>query len=204
MTTTTLRVHGLDCADEATPLRDVLQSRAGVRELSFDLLRGLMIVEHDETAITRDDLIAAVAATGLRAEPWNEETATESGAPEQNRWQRSALTVGSGVLLGTGLVVQGLTDGWASFLGASESSPSIFVRGLFIASAIVGSSLVLPKAWIALRRGRLDMNVLMTVAVAGAITSASLPKRRRCRFCSRCRWRWRRGASAALAERSRR
>ena len=177
MTTTTLRVHGLDCADEATPLRDALQSRAGVRELSFDLLRGLMIVEHDETAITRDDLIAAVASTGLQAEPWNEETATKSGAVEQNRWQRSSLTVGSGVLLGTGLVVQGLTDGWSSLLGASESPPSIFVRGLFITSAIVGSSIVLPKAWIALRRGRLDMNVLMIVAVAGEIGRASCRER---------------------------
>ena len=45
---TTLRVHGLDCADEAAELREALQSRPGVRELSFDLLRGLMIVEHDE------------------------------------------------------------------------------------------------------------------------------------------------------------
>ncbi len=34
--TITLRVHGLDCADEATELREALQSRPGVRELSFD------------------------------------------------------------------------------------------------------------------------------------------------------------------------
>lgn len=34
--TITLHVHGLDGADEATELREALQSRAGVRELSFD------------------------------------------------------------------------------------------------------------------------------------------------------------------------
>ena len=56
ITPTTLRVHGLDCADEAAELRESLQSRAGVRELSFDLLCGLMVVEHDESAVTRDDL----------------------------------------------------------------------------------------------------------------------------------------------------
>lgn len=43
--TTTLRVHGLDCADEAVELRKTMQSRASVRESSFDLLRGLMVVE---------------------------------------------------------------------------------------------------------------------------------------------------------------
>lgn len=39
--TTTLRVHGPDCADEAAELREALHSRAGVRELSFDLVREL-------------------------------------------------------------------------------------------------------------------------------------------------------------------
>ena len=88
MTTTTLRVRGLDCADEADPLRDALQSRAGVRELSFDLLRGLMIVEHDEAAVTRDDLIAAVAAIGLRVELECDVCPVEGSAPESRRGWR--------------------------------------------------------------------------------------------------------------------
>jgi Zn2+/Cd2+-exporting ATPase len=168
--TTTLRVHGLDCADEAAELREALQSRVGVRELSFDVLRGLMIVEHDESAISRGDLIAAVAAIGLRAEPHREQAATEANATEpQHRGWRSAVTVASGLLLGAGFAVQLLTDGWSSVLGASESPPSLVVRAMFIASAIIGGSIVLSKAWLALRRERLDMNVLMIVAVAGAI-----------------------------------
>ena len=169
MTTTTLRVHGLDCADEATELREALQSRAGVRDLSFDLLRGLMIVEHDEATITRDDLIVAVAAIGLRAELECGVCPVEGSASEPRRGWRSAVTVASGVLLGAGLLVEGLTKGWFSLLGAAALSPSIWEFVLFIASAIIGASLVLPKAWLAVRRGRLDMNVLMTVAVAGAI-----------------------------------
>ena len=79
------------------------------------------------------------------------------------------VTATSGLFPGAGFVVQVLTGGSSYLLGASESPPSIFVRGLFITSAIVGSSIVLPKAWIAPRRGRMDMNVLMIVAVAGAI-----------------------------------
>ena len=126
--TTTLRVHGLDCADEATELREALQSRAGVRELSFDVLRGLMIVEHDESAISRNDLIAAAAKIGLRAEPWRDDPAAETDATEGSRGWRSVVTVASGVLLGVGFIVQGLTDGWSSLLGASESPPSMLAR----------------------------------------------------------------------------
>ena len=44
----------------------------------------------------------------------------------------------------------------------------------FIASVIVGSGIVLPKAWIALRRGRLDMNVLSTpVSFVAALACAA-------------------------------
>ena len=167
--TTTLRVHGLDCADEATELREALQSRLGVRELSFDLLRGLMIVEHDEATITRDELIAAIAVIGLRAELECDVCPVEGSASEPRRGWRSAVTVASGVLLGAGFIEQLMTDGWLSLLGSEDASANIVARGLFIASAIIGGSIVLPKAWLALQRGRLDMNVLMTVAVAGAI-----------------------------------
>ncbi len=165
----TLRVHGLDCADEAAELREALQSRPGVRELSFDLLRGLMIVDHDEATITRDDLIAAVAAIGLRAELECDVCPVEGSAPEPSRGWRSVVTVASGALLGAGFIEQFVTGGWPSLLGSDDASASIVARGLFIASAIIGGSIVLPKAWLALRRGRLDMNVLMTTAVAGAI-----------------------------------
>jgi hypothetical protein len=50
--TTALRIHGLDCADEAAKLRAAVQTRAEVSQLSFDVLRGLMFVEHDESRIS--------------------------------------------------------------------------------------------------------------------------------------------------------
>ena len=167
--TTTLRVHGLDCADEAAELRGALQSLVGVRELSFDLLRGLMIVEHDEATISHAELIAAVAVIGLRAELMCDVCPVEGSATEPRRGWRSMVTFASGVLLGAGFIERLVTGGWLSLLSSDDASQSLVARGLFIAAAIVGGSLVLPKAWLALRRGRLDMNVLMTVAVAGAI-----------------------------------
>jgi Cd2+/Zn2+-exporting ATPase len=167
--TVTLHVLGLDCADEAAELRGVLQSRPGVHELSFDLLRGLMIVEHDAAIVSPVDLIAAVAQIGMRAELCKGSDSAVSVSSEHGRWRRTLLTSASGLLLAIGWLVQVSTAGLSSLLVTAGVPLAGLVRWLFIGSAVVGMSQVLPKTWASLRRGRLDMNVLMTVAVAGAI-----------------------------------
>ena len=46
---TRLHIQSLDCADEAAELRQTVSKLTGVREISFDYVRGLMIVDHDES-----------------------------------------------------------------------------------------------------------------------------------------------------------
>ncbi|WP_395745521.1 heavy metal translocating P-type ATPase [Prosthecobacter sp.] len=65
---------------------------------------------------------------------------------------RNALVAASGLLLGLGMVF---------------SSPLI-KNICFALSTLAGALLVVPAAWQSLRKGRLDMNLLMTVAVTGA------------------------------------
>lgn len=62
----------------------------------------------------------------------------------------------SGVLTGAGLVLR--------WLGAPEAAPTV----AFAIATLAGGLLVFPAGWKALRALRLDMNVLMSVAVAGA------------------------------------
>lgn len=49
-----------------------------------------------------------------------------------------------------------------------KTGPEWLALAAFGVATLTGGLLVFPAAWSALRRGRLDMNVLMTVAVAGA------------------------------------
>lgn len=70
---------------------------------------------------------------------------------------RNAWVITSGALLSLGLLLQ-----WLAF------GPAWLPTLLFALSSLAGGLLVFPPAWKALRRLRLDMNVLMTVAVAGA------------------------------------
>ncbi|MES2659708.1 MAG: heavy metal translocating P-type ATPase [Verrucomicrobiota bacterium] len=67
------------------------------------------------------------------------------------------LVAVSGILTGAGLVI-----GWMNI------GPVWLETLVFAIATLAGGLLVFPAAWKALRKFRLDMNVLMTVAVAGA------------------------------------
>ena len=70
---------------------------------------------------------------------------------------RNALVIGSGALLGSGMLLQWLKLG-----------PPLLHTSCFALATLAGGLLVFPAAFKALQKARLDMNVLMTVAVSGA------------------------------------
>ncbi|WP_395730756.1 heavy metal translocating P-type ATPase [Prosthecobacter sp.] len=70
---------------------------------------------------------------------------------------RNALVIASGVLLSLGMALRFL------HVGASALNTTLFAL-----STLSGGLLVFPAAFKALQKARLDMNVLMTVAVSGA------------------------------------
>lgn len=70
---------------------------------------------------------------------------------------QGALVIASGVLTGIGLIVH-----W------TQAGPDWLTIAAFAAATFAGGSLVFPSAIGALRKLRLDINVLMTVAVIGA------------------------------------
>jgi Cd2+/Zn2+-exporting ATPase len=70
---------------------------------------------------------------------------------------QGALVIASGILTGIGLILH-----W------THAGPDWLTIAAFAAATLAGGALVFPAALGALRKFRLDMNVLMTVAVAGA------------------------------------
>lgn len=67
----TYKVHGLDCAEEVTILKNAVGPLiGGPDQLSFDVLNGRMTVAGDASAAI---VIDAVRRTGMRAEPWTPE-----------------------------------------------------------------------------------------------------------------------------------
>jgi Cd2+/Zn2+-exporting ATPase len=151
-----LRVTGLDCADEVEAVNRTLKPLAGVQDVQVNLMAGTVAVAHTDAATT-DALIAALGKAGLRATLATTGSATESPAASGQR-SRLVSVIVSGAFTGMGLALQWL-----------KVEPEWFRLGCFGLAIVAGGWFIAPKAFGALRRRSLDMNVLMTVAVAGAM-----------------------------------
>ena len=152
---TTLKVAGMDCADEVAAVERAVKPLAGVRDVRVNLMGGKVVVAHDRS-ITTEQLIKAIADAGLKASSYKAEgVAAETPADAQRL--RLISVAASGVLTSTGLALQ-----W------SKAGPPALSIGVFVAAIIAGGWFIFPKAVQAIRKLSPDMNLLMTVAVIGA------------------------------------
>lgn len=165
------RIRGMDCAEEVTVLkREVGPIVGGEANLSFDVLNAKMTVAAG-VGLTGEQIQAAVARTGMTAEPWRAETTAlaDEGFWERNR--RTLLTAASGGFLLAGAATHAALAGTrAAFLDEAATPPPVAAIVLYLVSIGAGVWTVLPKAWVAAKRLRPDMNLLMVVAVVGAVT----------------------------------
>lgn len=161
----TLHVRGLDCEHEVEQIRAALKDAPGVEALGFDLINGLMTVDYDPERAEPRRLAARIIersglATTLVGEP-------EAEAPP-SWWSRRGMlasTVASGLALGVGMLLHyfgarlGLSDAIAERASAAFCALAIVAGGVWL----------FPRAWRSLRSGRLDIDALMTLAIAGAV-----------------------------------
>ncbi len=168
-----LRIDDLDCAEESAILKAELDGKPGILALDFDVLNAKMIVEYDSDDVSPEAIIAMVAKTGMTAVPWEERDAQEAGTWWQ-QYGRSTLTLLSGLLLGAGLLShwiqhRSILD---ALTGGHGAKAHVFPRSsiaFYLASVVVGAWFIAPKALAAIRRMRPDMNLLMVIAVMGAV-----------------------------------
>ena len=156
------KIQGLDCAEEVAVLkREVGPVVGGEDRLAFDILNARMIVNAGPQVVTPEKIVAAVARTGMRADPWHDDEAGDEGLGFWARRGRTTLTAASGLATGVGTILH-VAGGWTA-------KPSVAAEACYLLAMLAGLWLVLPKAWIALKRLRPDMNLLMVIAVAGAV-----------------------------------
>ncbi len=168
-------IYGMDCAEEVAALkREVGPVVGGQDRLVFDILNGTMTVQPPASGITPEAIIQAVARMGMRAEVRREDT-RQRAADGGWRWQgRAITTVLSGLLVLIGFVIHVVLVGG---LGAAIGSEGLDVvhnvpwaaRIPYLLAILTAFWQVLPKALRSATRLRPDMNLLMTVAVLGAI-----------------------------------
>lgn len=173
----TYRIRGMDCAEEVGALRETVGKLPGVGKLDFNLIDATMTVQFDAGQVDEAKIRDAVRRAGLKAEGVDEICPSGVCALEEGWWKKRGRTItclSSGVLVLMGFLVHAVMHGnlLHALVGgeglAHHEFPLLAI--LFYAAAVVtGGWFIAPKAWLALRRLRADMNLLMTIAVIGAI-----------------------------------
>ncbi|MBI4840066.1 MAG: heavy metal translocating P-type ATPase, partial [candidate division NC10 bacterium] len=128
-------------------------SDAAVASWQVNLLERSLRIQFDPKALSPDALVAAIKDLGMTP-------VLASQAAARVTWRRDPLllsTAASGFLLGSALLV-----GWL------DTAPAVGM-GLYTGALLAGGWMTARKALRAALARRLDMNVLMTIAVVGAI-----------------------------------
>jgi Zn2+/Cd2+-exporting ATPase len=151
-TESTFRVEGMCCQHEAELLARRLGTLRGVERTSTDVVRQRLRVAYDAAVTSRGAIAEAVAETGLRAFP-DDEAKEAAPAPSGSHLPWLAI---SATALGVGL---------GAVAAAAPRPVSVALLALAVAA---GGATTFRRAIASVRQGRLDMFVLMTVAVIGA------------------------------------
>ncbi|WP_415878395.1 heavy metal translocating P-type ATPase [Methylomonas sp. TEB] len=191
---TTFKIEGLDCAEEVATLKSAIGPLVGGSDkLTFDVLNGRMTLLPDAKPVAEKNIIKAVAATGMQAARW-QSGQTDADAKQLHR-SKTVYTVLSGLFIMAGMLIHiaiagGFVDIQTVFSSAKNGTlqwdvvthylhsllnahaqqamplPEKIAFGLAVAC---GARHVIVKAFYALKRLRADMNLLMTIAVIGAM-----------------------------------
>jgi Cd2+/Zn2+-exporting ATPase len=145
------RVEGMDCNEEVVILERRLKPIPGVEAIAADLMGQRLHVKYDAAKLTTAALVDAIGDTGMRMWLEHEEPVAGSAVLE---W-RTRLMLASGAALAGGLL--------ASTLDAATAA------ALYLVATLAGGFYPARRALSAFRSRTLDINVLMVIAVAGAI-----------------------------------
>lgn len=170
------RIEGMDCAEEVTILRREISPLVGGEEkLSFDILNGRMsIAVSDGLPLQEATIVEAVRKAGMKAVAIGGDRQPEQDETNQRRHRLQILTLVSGLFTAAGFVADAfLGRGMAAALGSEQASGDVVVpllaKAFYSAAILAGVWTFIPKAISSAKRLRPDMNLLMVVAVCGAI-----------------------------------
>ena len=145
------KIEGMDCHEEVSILEHRLKTLTGLESLDADVVGQRLRIQYDAAKLSTSRIAEAVAQTGMRA--WLEH---EEPRPARASLWRQRVVFLSGVCLAGGLALQ-----------LSGSATTWLVP--YAAAIVLGGTQTARRAWTSLSAGRLDIHVLMMVAVAGAL-----------------------------------
>ena len=154
----------MDCPTEEGQIRAALEGFAAIRRLSFDLPGRALAVEAPSSAWL--DIVAAINAAGFRTETLSAPLAPEEGV----RAQRTEF------IRLVGALVVALSAELINFFAPETMAWKAVGMGVAAGAIALAGMSVFRKGVSSLLRGQLNINALMSVAVAGAFVIGQWPE----------------------------
>ncbi|MGE3608590.1 MAG: heavy metal translocating P-type ATPase [Bacteriovoracaceae bacterium] len=149
-TKSSFKVKGMDCSDEVSAIQRAFDFE-GIFGVEANIMTETVTISHQDT-VTQEKLRQTIEKAGVKV------VISEEGSFFEINLTRIILVSASGLILGIGLVLD-----WFKLASFSIQTT------LYLLSIVLAGIIIFPKALRALQKQSLDMNVLMTVAVVGAI-----------------------------------
>ncbi len=150
------KIEGMDCHEEVAILEKRLKKLSGLEAMAADVLRQRLTITYDAAKLNTSTIAEAVAQTGMRA--WLEHD--EPVGPPASAATRRLFVLLSGLLIGVGLLFE--------FAGLDRRA----IVAAYALAIVSGGVYSVRRALQAARSLALDINVLMLVAVIGAMVLA--------------------------------
>ena len=149
-TRSVFKVSGMDCADEVAAVQNSLRIE-GVHSVDANIMNETVTVFHED-ALEDKKISNLIEKAGLKV------VTVEKKSFFQDHRKRIFLVGASGATLAIVLIFDQIT-----------SENSLLTIGLYFISIVLSGMIIFPKAFRSIAKFHLDMNVLMTVAVIGAV-----------------------------------
>lgn len=164
------RIKGLHCSHESKELEKHLLSKEGVKKVQINLLKErLTLVDSAEETVSFKKILGWIEEVGLKAFPWDACQAGEKNAFIFEHKEISLLFL-SGIFLIVGalfsLEIQGVIE-W-NLIKTALGTFAFSMQTFYLLSVCCSAFFIIPKAFFSLKQLRLDIHVLMIVAVIGA------------------------------------
>lgn len=167
MDTCTLKVKGLHCGEEVKTIEQALSKKPGIQKVICNILEETVYLEYDSSTISERNIKKIIIKLGF---PIQEKT-----PQKENFWKKykqAIVSIISGALVIIGLLHHYILHGEIeSILSVPPNAALTHVSVIFfIIATIIGAWFVFPKALLSLKRLQPDMNLLMVIAIIGAMT----------------------------------
>jgi Cd2+/Zn2+-exporting ATPase len=166
----------MDCASCAGKVESALGAVDGVRAIETRPTTGTAVVTYDRDVTTEEGLVAAIESAGYEVTETTAEDETATGGTDGSGslWTspRALKTWVSGVFVAIGLLFEFLVPGANAQLGTVLGSPLHVADALFLVAVATGGQEILRNGYYSLRNRNLDIDLLMSIAILGALTAS--------------------------------